>query len=48
MRRIVVLDAPSNLGLRPPAPNPVPGVYKLAGALRDAAALGTPRPQARG
>ncbi|NGO81392.1 arginase family protein [Streptomyces sp. YC504] len=35
MRRIVVLDAPSNLGLRPPAPGTVPGVYKLAGALRE-------------
>lgn len=34
-RRVVVLDAPSNLGLRPPAPGTVPGVYKLAGALRD-------------
>ncbi len=34
-RQIVVLDAPSNLGLRPPAPGVVPGVYKLAGALRD-------------
>jgi arginase len=34
-RRIAVLDAPSNLGLRPPAPGVVPGVYKLAGALRD-------------
>jgi arginase len=34
-REIVVLDAPSNLGLRPPAPGAVPGVYKLAGALRD-------------
>lgn len=32
---IIVLDAPSNLGLRPPAPGAVPGVYKLAGALRD-------------
>ncbi|GCE23628.1 arginase family protein [Dictyobacter kobayashii] len=32
---IVVLDAPSNLGLRPPEPGLVPGVYKLAGALRD-------------
>lgn len=31
-----VLDAPSNLGLRPPEPGVVPGVYKLAGALRDA------------
>lgn len=34
-RQIVVLDAPSNLGLRPPAPGTVPGCYKLAGALRD-------------
>ena len=34
-RPIVVLDAPSNLGLRPPAPGVAPGVYKLAGALRD-------------
>lgn len=30
-----VIDAPSNLGLRPPADGAVPGVYKLAGALRD-------------
>ncbi|MDI3340735.1 MAG: arginase family protein [Sphaerobacter sp.] len=30
-----VIDAPSNLGLRPPAPGTVPGVYRLAGALRD-------------
>lgn len=35
MRTIAVLDAPSNLGLRPPAPGAVPGCYKLAGALRD-------------
>ncbi|MER7758194.1 arginase family protein [Streptomyces sp. NPDC097619] len=35
MRRLVLLDAPSNLGLRPPAPGTVPGVYKLAGALRE-------------
>ena len=34
-QRIAVLDAPSNLGLRPPAPGTVPGCYKLAGALRD-------------
>lgn len=34
-RRIAVLDAPSNLGLRPPAEGTVPGCYKLAGALRD-------------
>lgn len=39
-RRIAVLDAPSNLGLRPPAPGVVPGVYKLAGALRDHDLLG--------
>jgi arginase len=30
-----VLDAPSNLGLRPPGDGLVPGCYKLAGALRD-------------
>ncbi|WP_151774009.1 arginase family protein [Streptomyces abyssomicinicus] len=35
MRNIVVVDAPSNLGLRPPAPGTVPGCHKLAGALRD-------------
>ncbi len=35
MRSLSVLDAPSNLGLRPPAPGVVPGCYKLAGALRD-------------
>ncbi|MFD7664033.1 arginase family protein [Streptomyces sp. NPDC059788] len=35
MRRIVLLDAPSNLGLRPPAPGTVPGCCKLAGALRE-------------
>jgi hypothetical protein len=29
-RPLVVLDAPSNLGLRPPQPGVVPGVYKLA------------------
>lgn len=33
--RRVVVDAPSNLGLRPPAEGVVPGCYKLAGALRD-------------
>ena len=38
-REIVVLDAPSNLGLRPPEPDAVPGVYKLAGALRDAGVI---------
>jgi arginase len=35
MRSVVLLDAPSNLGLRPPVPGTVPGCYKLAGALRD-------------
>ncbi|WP_282085282.1 arginase family protein [Streptomyces tendae] len=35
MRSIMVMDAPSNLGLRPPAPGTVPGCYKLAGTLRD-------------
>jgi arginase len=36
MRRpLSVLDAPSNLGLRPPAPGTVPGCHKLPGALRD-------------
>ncbi|MEW2517121.1 arginase family protein [Actinacidiphila alni] len=35
MRRLVIIDAPSNLGLRPPAEGTVPGCYKLAGALRE-------------
>lgn len=35
MRRTVLIDAPSNLGLRPAAPGTVPGCYKLPGALRD-------------
>ncbi|UED84896.1 arginase family protein [Streptomyces profundus] len=35
MRDIVVLDAPSNLGLRPPVEGAVPGCHKLAGALRE-------------
>ncbi|MFE2328005.1 arginase family protein [Streptomyces sp. NPDC059385] len=35
MRHSVIVDAPSNLGLRPPAPGTVPGCYKLAGALRE-------------
>ncbi|MFI7638795.1 arginase family protein [Nonomuraea sp. NPDC049400] len=34
-REIVVLDAPSNLGLRPPAPDTVPGCYKAPWALRN-------------
>jgi arginase len=33
--RIAVLDAPSNLGLRPPTPTSVPGCAKAPGALRD-------------
>jgi arginase len=35
MPRIAVLDAPSNLGLRPPTPTSVPGCAKAPGALRD-------------
>ncbi|KNE82370.1 MULTISPECIES: arginase family protein [Streptomyces] len=35
MRRTVLIDAPSNLGLRPPVPGTVPGCCKLAGALRE-------------
>src|SRR3954464_6163945 len=35
MRRIAVLDAPSNLGLRPPTATSVPGVAKAPGARRD-------------
>lgn len=35
MRRLAVLDAPSNLGLRPPTPTSVPGCAKAPGALRD-------------
>lgn len=34
-RKVIVLDAPSNLGLRPPAEGVVPGCYKLPWALRD-------------
>ncbi|MEU5832505.1 arginase family protein [Streptomyces diacarni] len=34
-RRTVVIEAPANLGLRPPAPGTVPGCGKLPGALRD-------------
>lgn len=33
-RQVVVLDAPSNLGLRPPRPGAQPGASKLAGAIR--------------
>lgn len=34
-KSLILLDAPSNSGLRPLLPGTVPGVYKLAGALRD-------------
>jgi arginase len=36
----VVVDGPSNLGLRAPAPGVVPGCYKLAGAVRDRGFVG--------
>ena len=35
MPRRFVLDAPSNLGPRPPEEGAVPGCYKLPWALRD-------------
>ena len=34
MREVAVLDAPCNLGLRPPSPGAAPGTAKLASALR--------------
>ena len=34
-RRLAVLDAPTNLGLRPPRPGAEPGVRGLAAALRE-------------
>jgi arginase len=34
-RSIAVVDAPSNLGLRPPGAGKIPGVYKLASSLRS-------------
>jgi arginase len=40
MRRIAVLDAPSNLGLRPPTGTSVPGCAKAPGALRDHGLIG--------
>ncbi|MCP3800145.1 arginase family protein [Allokutzneria sp. A3M-2-11 16] len=39
MRTVAVLDAPSNLGLRPPKPGTVPGTAKAPGALREAGLL---------
>jgi arginase len=38
-RRLLVIDAPSNLGLRPPSEGSVPGCYKLPWALREAGLL---------
>ncbi|MGK3204146.1 arginase family protein [Amycolatopsis sp. MEPSY49] len=35
MGNYVLLDAPSNLGLRPPTEGAVPGCYKTPGVLRD-------------
>jgi arginase len=40
VRRIAVIDAPSNLGLRPPTATSVPGCAKAPGALRDHNLLG--------
>jgi arginase len=34
MKQVTILDAPSNLGLRPPRPSHEPGVWRLAAALR--------------
>ncbi|GAA1557060.1 arginase family protein [Kribbella hippodromi] len=39
-RTRVVVDGPSNLGLRPPVEGTVPGCYKLAGAVRDLGFVG--------
>ena len=36
MRTVALLDAPTNLGLRPPLDGSVPGCYKLGWALREA------------
>ena len=38
-KQITVLDAPSNLGLAPPAAGRLPGVYKLPAAMRAAGLL---------
>jgi arginase len=40
-RKVIVLDAPSNLGLRPPEDGAVPGCYKLPWAVRDRGLLKT-------
>lgn len=34
-RKLIVIDAPSNLGLRPPRPGAVPGVRRMAEVLRQ-------------
>ena len=34
-QRIVVVDAPSNLGLSPPSPGAIPGCWRLAEVLRQ-------------
>ncbi|NGN62429.1 arginase family protein [Streptomyces sp. A7024] len=39
MRLLTILDAPSNLGLRPPEEGSVPGCYKAPGVFRDAGLL---------
>ncbi len=39
-RNLAILDAPSNLGPRPPEEGAVPGCYKLPWALRDKGLLG--------
>ena len=36
---ISIVDAPTNLGLRPPAPGVVPGCAKAPAALREAGLL---------
>lgn len=35
MKLVTILDAPSNLGLRPPRPGHEPGVWRLAAVLRE-------------
>jgi len=39
-RRLVVIEAPSNLGLRPPAPGKEPGVRRMPEALRTQGLVG--------
>lgn len=48
MVEIHVLDAPSNLGLRPPEEGCIPGCYKAPGALRDQDLLSRLRAQDAG